>query len=192
MDNSWILEEEKLLELAENGYMCAENPTQLIVSFFYTTVADNGLGGGDSEIEQIVSEPLAVSNGILKWEDIRSLIRRNLRFRQKQYMFQEASLFYISGGIENMCIRDASFTPIVSGKDIHLLPSLPLFAEINELVVIMKESPPISTPKSILRKPGTRGLRTKRVSISIPSENAQHYRKGSRRVRINKTRKLRI
>lgn len=191
MDDSWIREEEKLLELAENGYMSAETPTQLIVSFFYTTLVDNGCG--DSEIEQVVSETLTLSNGILKWEDIRSLIRRNLRFRKKQYAFQEASLFYISGGVENMCIRDASFAPIVSGKDLHLLPSLPLFYDINELIIIMKESSAISTPKSILRKPGTRGLRTKRVSISIPDENIQNYRKGgSRRVRINKTRKLRI
>ena len=191
MDDSWIREEEKLLELAENGYMSAENPTQLIVSFFYVSLADNGCA--DSEIEQVVSETLALSNGILKWEDLRSLIRQNLRFKKKHYVFQEASLFYISGGVENMCIRDASFTPIVSGKDIHLLPSLPLFAEINELVIIMKESSAISTPKSILKKPGTRGLRTKRVSISVPTENTQNYRKeGSRRLRINKTRKLRI
>jgi hypothetical protein len=163
---NWIREEELLLKYAESESFQLTPLDQITVTFIYVDRNQDAVDITDISINTTVTE----RKSILEWSKLKRLIDERSHWNGLRYLFCEASLYHVSVDYDNLDLfyPPSTLTKIDRDKDIKLPASLPIFHDISQLFVIMREVIPIplgQTLKSIL-KTGSKIGKTKKVRIS--------------------------
>lgn len=188
--SDWIQEEELLLKFAENTSFNLEplmqiglvliyvDRTQDIVDVVETAIdllfdapGETTRGICDTESITSLSPPPLVAKSTIKWEKLKHLIDGHSSRNGLRYLFNDAAYYHESVNYDQLDIFNpsAKLINIERDKDVKLPSALPIFHDISQIFVIMREATSIGkTLKSILRS-GSKIGKTKKVRISEAS-----------------------
>ena len=163
---NWIREEELLLKFAESESFQLMPLEQITITFIYVDRNHDAVDITDISMNVTIAE----RKSLLEWPKLKRVIDERSHWNGLRYLFSEASLYHLSVDYDNLDLfcPPNTLAKIERDKDIKLAASLPIFHDISQLFVIMREVIPIplgQTLKSIL-KTGSKIGKTKKVRIS--------------------------
>lgn len=179
-DSEWIEEEDRLINWAEAPLFVKLPLDNVEIRFIYVTATNDIIGSLKTAIDL---EPLEMSSLIYRSEfydkvtiaktpcSIFTESNQSHDWMQKTYTFEDAAMYLIPPVHDQLEFFDKKipFVPFHFSKDVVKIPnSFPIFHDIYEIIVIMREVKPISNLKSgsrLCSKPG----KTKKVRISDDS-----------------------
>jgi hypothetical protein len=143
--DSWLLEEERLLEFSSNNNFETIPLKQLCVCFIYINHKREIV----RSVKKDISLRIELNHSVLPWSSFQSEIELAFKpaddVNQYQYAFEDAALHHISIGYESIDIFEPTklLQPIVPNKDLKIDPTLLIFHDLSELFVFMREVVPI-------------------------------------------------
>lgn len=161
--NTWLQEEETLLDLIANNTFHLIPLNQLNATFYYINLQNEIVHQINKQLDVRVNN----AKSVVEWDALMSFVKSCSTWNDKKYAFEDAALHHITVDYGSVDIFKPAetITSILSNQSIKIDPALAIFHDLSELFVFMRE---ISAPsKSILKTGASKsGSKTKKVRIS--------------------------
>ena len=179
---SWILDEEKLLNVNE----CYTREAYPFINAFYIYINDNDYIDTISCEELHFNWDISKNEGIIHNNTLLKLIEEKKYSNHKKYRFDEGCSFIIpldpddiygfSEATQFDSFQERFLKPFSLLNDLRLIPSIFIFHSINSLYFIFRETEKTKSIKSILKisnEPIIKSSKTKTkkcVRVSLPNK----------------------
>jgi hypothetical protein len=171
----WIQEEELLLNLSESNSFDLAPLDKIVITFLYVDRTQDVVDVIDAEID-ISSESAdksIVKKNVIKWDELKRIIDEHKVIHGLRYLFNDAAYYHASISYDQLDSFHPSttLTAIERDKDLKLSSTLPVFHDLSQIFVIMREATCISIGKSLksILRSGAKIGKTKKVRISEAS-----------------------
>lgn len=171
----WIQDEELLLKLSESNSFDLEPLDKIIITFLYVDRTQDVVDviEADIDISSESADKSIVKRTVIKWDELKQIIDEHTFRHGLRYLFNDAAYYHISISYDQL----DSFHPSTAlitlerDKDLKLSSTLPLFHDLSQIFVIMREATCISIGKSLksILRSGSKIGKTKKVRISEAS-----------------------
>ena len=171
----WIQEEELLLKLSESNSFDLEPLEQICVTFLYVDRTQDVVDVIETTIDISSESPdkPIVKKIVISWAELKRIIDEHSFRHGLRYLFNDAAYYHISISYDQLDSFHPSTTLInlERDKDLKLSSTLPVFHDLSQIFVIMREATCISIGKSLksILRSGAKIGKTKKVRISEAS-----------------------
>jgi len=170
----WIQEEELLLKLSESDSFDLEPLNKIVITFLYVDRTQDIVDVIDADID-ILSESAdkSIKKTVISWAELKRIIDEHKVIHGLRYLFNDAAYYHASISYDQLDSFHPSttLTAIERDKDLKLSSTLPVFHDLSQIFVIMREATCISIGKSLksILRSGAKIGKTKKVRISEAS-----------------------
>ena len=168
----WIQEEELLLKLSESNSFDLEPLDKIIITFLYVDRTQDVVDviEADVDISSESADKSIVKRTVIKWDELKRIIDEHTFRHGLRYLFNDAAYYHTSISYDQLDSFHPSTTLInlERDKDLKLSSTLPVFHDLSQIFVIMREATCISIGKSLksILRSGSKIGKTKKVRIS--------------------------
>ena len=171
----WIQEEELLINMSESNSFDLAPLDKIVITFLYVDRTQDVVDVIESDID-ISSESAdksTVKKIVIKWDELKRIIDEHSFRHGLRYLFNDAVYYHISISYDQLDSFHPSttLTTIERDKDLKLSSTLPVFHDLSQIFVIMREATCSSIGKSLksILRSGSKIGKTKKVRISEAS-----------------------
>lgn len=173
----WIREEEMLLKLSESNSFHLVPLQNIRIAILYVDRTQDVVDVVETSIDTSSNAPLnATDDGnnikttVIKWDELKRIIDDHLTRNGLRFIFNDAAYYHVSVGYDqlDLFVPTKKLIAVERDKDFKLPPSLPVFHDISQLFIVMREATYVSTGKSLksILRTGSKIGKTKKVRIS--------------------------